>query len=201
MRDKKGVKKKNFLAENYSICWKFIKESKKFIYVIIGIFFAFALIGFFVPVPDYIAKEIMKILEEILRKTEGMSTSELIKFIFFNNVQNSFIAMALGFFLGVFPLLFSAFNGYVLGFVAFLSVNSNGISVLLNLLPHGIFELPAIFIALGLGLRSGMLLFHPNKSKFFKYYLYELVRVFIFVIIPLLIIAAIIEGSLIGLIK
>jgi stage II sporulation protein M len=201
MRNKKMVKKKNFLLKNYSLCWKFIKESRKFIYVITGIFFAFALIGFFVPVPDYLSKEIMKILMEILRKTDGMSTSEIIKFIFFNNVETSFIGMALGIFFGVFPLLFSAFNGYVLGFVAFLSVDSNGISVLLNLLPHGIFELPAIFIALGLGLKSGMLLFQIKKLRTFKYSLFETIRVFIFVIIPLLIIAAIIEGSLIILVK
>jgi len=195
--DRKLMKRNNFLKENYSLCWKFIKESRNFIYIIIGVFFAFALLGFFVPVPDYIAQEIIKFLEEIIRKTEGMSQFELIRFIFFNNIQSSFLGMVLGVFLGIFPLLFSAFNGYVLGFVALMAVNSGGILVLWRLLPHGIFELPAVFIALGLGLRAGTLFFRRDKSKSFRYYFYELARIFIFVIIPLLIIAALIEGSLV----
>jgi stage II sporulation protein M len=195
------MKKDNFISQNYSLCWKFIKESRKFIYIIIAIFFVFAFIGFFVPVPDYISSEIMKLLEELIKKTEGMSTFELIRFIFSNNLLNSFIAMTLGIFVGVFPVLFAIFNGYVLGFVAFLAVNAEGPATLLRLFPHGIFELPAVFIALGLGLRTGLFFINSSSKKIknFKYYLYEIIRVLFFVIIPLLIIAAIIEGSLINL--
>lgn len=195
-RNKKGVKKSNFLKENYSKSWKFIKESRNFIYVITSVFFCFALIGFFIPVPDYIAQEIIKMIQEIVKKTEGLSQLALIKFIFFNNLQSSFFGIILGVFVGIFPLIFAAFNGYVLGFVAVLSVQAGGGEVLWKLLPHGIFELPAIFIALGLGLRTGMLVLTQDKSKSFKDYLYEFVRIFIFVVVPLLIIAAIIEGSL-----
>lgn len=192
---------KNFFATNYSKSWKFIKESRNFIYIITAVFFLFALLGFLVPVPDYIAKEIMKIIEEIIKRTEGMSSSELIRFIFFNNMQSSFLGIVLGVFLGIFPLLFAAFNGYVLGFVALMAVEAGGGGVLWNILPHGIFELPAIFISLGLGLRMGMLVFQNIRRKSFKYYFFELARVFVFVVIPLLIIAAIIEGSLIFLFK
>src|SRR3972149_7634610 len=172
---------KNFFTKNYSLCWKFIKESRKFIYTITAIFIGFALIGFFVPVPDYISQGIIKILEELVKKTEGMSQFELIKFIFFNNIQSSFLGMVLGIFLGVFPLIFSAFNGYILGFVALMAANAGGGRVLWNILPHGIFELPAIFISLGLGLKMGMLIFQHNTLKKFKYYIYELARVFVFV--------------------
>ena len=37
-------------------------------------------------------------------------------------------------------------------------------SDLFRLLPHGIFELPAIFISLGLGLRFGMFIFQKEKE-------------------------------------
>ena len=192
---------KNFFATNYSKSWKFIKESRNFIYIITALFFLFALLGFLVPVPDYIAKEIMKIIEEIIKRTEGMSSSELIRFIFFNNMQSSLLGLILGVFLGIFPLLFAAFNGYVLGFVAIMAVEAGGGIVLWRILPHGVFELPAIFISLGLGLRMGMLFFQNIRRKSFKYYFFELARAFVFVVIPLLIIAAIIEGSLIFLFK
>ena len=138
---------------------------------------------------------------ELIKKTEGLSGFGLIKFIFLNNTQSSFLGMVLGVFLGIFPVIFSAFNGYILGFVAALAVNAGGGGVLWRILPHGIFELPAIFISLGLGLRMGLLIFQHSALKRFKDYLYELIRVFLLVVLPLLILAAIIEGSLITLIK
>ena len=49
----------------------------------------------------------------------------------------------------------------------------------------------------GLGIKFGTFIFKKNKKDAFKEYLINCLRVFIFVIIPLLIIAAIIESSLI----
>ena len=196
---RKQKTKRDFFSRNYSKSWKFIVDSKKFIYSIIAVFFGFALFGFLVPVPDYISQEIMKILEEILRQTEGLSQFELIQFIFFNNLQSSFFGLILGIFLGIFPVMFAAFNGYILGFVADVAVEAGGFGVLWRLLPHGIFELPAVFISLGLGLRFGISVLKITKLKMLKDYFYDLGRVFVFIVIPLLIIAALIEGSLIFL--
>lgn len=196
-KNKKEKEKNRFLSENYLKSWKFIKESRKFIYSIIIVFFCFALIGFFLPVPDSLADEIIKMIEEIVKKTEGMSQFSLIKYIFLNNMQSSFLGLVLGVFFGIFPVLFAAFNGYILGFVALLAVEAGGGEVLWKLLPHGIFELPAVFISLGLGIRIAGLVFHSAKPGFFKDYLWEFARTFIFIVIPLLLIAAIIEGSLI----
>ncbi|MEK6829184.1 MAG: stage II sporulation protein M [Nanoarchaeota archaeon] len=193
--------KTSFLKENYSASLKFIRQSRNFIYAATAVFFGFALIAFFIPVPDYVRQEIIKILEEIIKKTEGMSRFELIRFIFFNNAQSSFLGLILGVFLGIFPLFFAAFNGYVLGFVALMAVEAGGAGVLWRILPHGIFELPAVFISLGFGLRTGMLIFQHGKLKSFKHYFYELARAFIFVVLPLLAIAAIIEGISIFLFK
>jgi stage II sporulation protein M len=188
---------RGFFPRNYSLGWKFIKESKRFIYIIASIFFAFAIIGFFLPVPDYIAQELMKILGDIAKRTEGLSWLELTGFILSNNVQASFLGMIFGVFLGIFPVIFAAFNGYILGFVALMASNESGLGTLLKLLPHGIFELPAVFISLGIGLRMGMLIIHSAKAKSLRYYIKELARVFFLVIAPLLIIAALIEASLI----
>ena len=90
-------------------------------------------------------------------------------------------------------------NGYILGFVSSMSVESAGVASLGKIIPHGIFELPAIFISLGLGLKFGTFAFQKNKAKSFKNYLINSLRVFLLIVIPLLIIAGIIEGTLIFL--
>lgn len=190
-------KNKNFLLEEYRKSWGFIKESKTFIYFIIAIFFAFALFSFFVPPPDFLAKQILEFIEELLKKTQGMGYFELTRFIFFNNVQSSFFGMILGILFGIFPLIAVVSNGYLLGFIASIVVNIEGVSVLWRLFPHGIFELPAIFISLGLGLKIGSFIFQKEKLKSLKIYLKDSLRTFLFIVIPLLIVASIIEGSLI----
>ncbi|MFA4952863.1 MAG: stage II sporulation protein M [Candidatus Pacearchaeota archaeon] len=177
--------------------WNYLKSSKNFIWSVVIIFFIFALIGFFVPAPDILSEKIIEFLKNIIDKTDGMSAVELIVFLFNNNLQASFIGMIFGIFLGIFPVLVAAANGYLVGFVGALSVNENGFSVLLNLLPHGIFELPAVFISLGLGVKIGTFIFQNKKLKYFKNYFWSSLRVFVFIVLPLLIIAAIIEGTLI----
>jgi len=194
------MKKRGFdLKKEYSECWKYIKKSRKFIYAVIGMFFVFAFIGFFVPAPAYIIEQIIKLFEDILAKTEGLSQFQLIKFIFFNNIKSSFFGMVFGIFFGIFPVFVTIANGYVLGFVSEMSVSNAGVSSLLLLFPHGVFELPAIFISLALGLKLGTFAFQKNKQKFFKEDILRILKIFLLVVIPLLIIAAIIEGSFIAL--
>jgi len=192
------VKKNKFsLKKAYKDSWQYIKESKGFIYFIVGIFFIFMLIGFFVPASEEITKIILDFIKKLLEQTSGMSQSELIGFIFLNNLQSSFFGLIFGIVLGIFPVFVAILNGYVLGFVGAMSVKAGGNLVLLKLLPHGVFELPAIFISLGLGLKMGSFIFRKEKGEFFRNCFWNSLRVFLFVVIPLLIIAAIIEGSLI----
>ena len=195
------IRKKNkfSLRKEYKKSWEFIKGSKKFIYLVIMIFFVFALIGFFVPVPDAISEQILKIIFDLIEKTKDMSNFELINFIFFNNLKSSFYGMFLRMFLGIAPVLFSLFNGYLLGFVALMAVNEQGFLSLWRIFPHGIFELPAVFISLGLGMKLGSFIFQRNKAESFKDFLWNSLRVFLLIVLPLLIIAAIIEGTLIAL--
>lgn len=190
--------KKNFdLKREYRESLDYIKETKNFIYIVVAIFLFFVLVGFFLPAPESLAEQIFEFIEGLLEKTSGMSQGDLMSFIFFNNLKSSFFGMVLGLLLGIFPMMSVIINGYVLGFVGSLSVKTNGFLVLWRLLPHGIFELPAIFISLGLGLKLGMFIFQKNRVKSFREYLWNSLRVFLFVVIPLLVVAAIIEGSLI----
>ncbi len=196
-RGKKIQKKKNFSwIEEYKKSWDYIRESKNFIYVIIGIFLLFGIIGFFIPAPESIYIKIIDFIKEILEKTKGMSQSELINFIISNNLKSTFFGIIIGAFFGLFPIISALANGYLLGFVSAISVSNGGILSLWRILPHGVFELPAVFISLGLGLRLGMFIFQKNKLKFFRNNLINSLKVFLLIVIPLLIIAGIIEGTL-----
>jgi stage II sporulation protein M len=193
---KRGKKNEFSIKENYKICWNYIKESKGFIWVVVGIFFVFALLGFFVPVPSDISNQLLKYIQEILGQTSGMNAFRLISFIFFNNARSSFFGLIFGIALGIFPVFVSLFNGYILGFVSRRSVNAEGIFVLWKLFPHGIFELPAVWLSLAMGMKIGASLI-DGKGKF-KENFYASLRVFVSVVIPLLVIAATIEGTLIA---
>jgi len=195
------ARKKNKFSfrKEYKKSWNYLKESRNFIYSIIVVFFVFGLIGFFVQPPQFISEQILKIIEQLLEKTQGMSQVELINFIFFNNLKSSFYGMILGVFLGIFPVILAVFNGYLLGFVANISVSEGGVFSLWRIFPHGIFELPAVFISLGLGLKFGSFIFQKNKSESFRKFLLNSLRIFLFIVLPLLIIAAIIEGTFIAI--
>ena len=195
----KKKKQKFSLKKEYQKSWNYLKESKKFIWIVIWIFIASALIGFFIPAPEIISQKIFEFIKEILLKTDGMSQSQLISFIFLNNVQSSFYGMIFGVFIGIFPIIFIAVNGYLLGFVANLAIQEGGLFSLWRIFPHGIFELPAVFISFALGLRIGVSIFNRKKFRKFNENFISCLKVFVLIIIPLLIIAAIIEGTLIFL--
>jgi stage II sporulation protein M len=196
----KKDKIKNFFKENYSKSWEYIKESKKFIWAVVIIFFVSVIIGFLFQ-PPIVTNAILDYIKNILTKTEGMSSSKMIGFIFTNNLQSGFMGILYGFFLGIFPVLATFVNGYVVGYVSSYAISSSGVGSLLTLLPHGIFELPAIFISFGMGIKFGTFIFYKKKIEHFGKFFMNSLRVFVFVVIPLLIIAAIIEGSLIFILK
>ena len=190
-------KKENFCKRNYRACWNFLKESKNYVWFAVLIFLLFTIIGFVFPM--FFQDKIFALLEELALKFEGLGVLETMGFIFLNNLRASFFAILLGLTFGIFPFLTGVINGYILGVVARHSVAQEGILVLWRLLPHGIFELPAVLISIGFGLKIGMGIFKERKDswKSLKRNLKESFRFFIFVILPLLLIAGIIEGLLI----
>jgi len=186
--------KKDYLANQYSKCWKFLEEARWYIVFALGLFCLTFLIGFIYPM--FFRMEILAFIESIIEMLDGKGTIELIWIIFFNNVKASFMAIVLGIGIGIFPLITLVTNGYLLGFVSRETSNIGGISILWQLAPHGIFELPAIILSIGIGLKIGINVF--EKKGNLKYNILEGLRFFAFVIFPLLLIAGIVEGLLIG---
>lgn len=185
------------LKEEYEKSWNYIKECKNYIFFAIGIFVFFALISFIFPVPEIIKQKLIDLIKEINEETKNLSYFGLISYIFVNNFMSSFLSMSLGIVFGIFPLMSSILNGYLVGFVSSSAVSETSFFILWRLLPHGIFELPAIFISLGMGFKLGSVLFYKNRKKKFVEILKNSLKTFFLVIFPLLIIAASIEGTLI----
>lgn len=194
MTKKKGS---NNLLNLYKESFRFIWDARRFFYFILGIFAFSVLLGYFVLPSEQIYNQILDYIQELIEMTQGKSLFELISFIFFNNLKSSFFGMLFGIIFGIFPIFSTFVNGYFLGFVSNLTIKENSFLILWRLLPHGVFELPAIFISLTLGLKLGSFLFQKEKLESLRDYFKKSLMAFFLIVLPLLVIAAIIEGILI----
>jgi stage II sporulation protein M len=120
--------------------------------------------------------------------------------IFWNNLQAALVFIILGSVFGIMPFLGLLLNGMLIGVVLSL-VGDTAISSLMvfavGVLPHGIFEIPAILIAGGFGLKLGTVWLKPiagmKRWESFKYTWAEILDIIVFVVM-LLVVAALIEG-------
>jgi len=126
---------------------------------------------------------------------EKLSLLERIMLIFLNNSFKAILNILLGPILGIYPLVFILLNGFILGYTFALAVSKTSLlTALLAVIPHGIFELPAMIICNALGFRLACkavksIIKKDGLREEFK----KSVKVFIYLIMPMLFIAAIIE--------
>jgi stage II sporulation protein M len=130
----------------------------------------------------------------------GLSKLQLAAAIFLNNALKTLLAILLGSLFGVIPAVILLANGIALGVVFSLSAESRGPWLsLLSILPHGILELPAVFLGTSIGLMIGS---HAVKGLFgraettVRGELVRGLRFFCTVILPLLLVAALVEAFL-----
>ena len=202
MKNKRLRKKENYsLFQEYKETWEFLKESKYYLLSVILVFCTFFAIGFLVPIPDLIINMIKEWVSQVLKETEGLGFFGMWWFIFSNNLSIAFLAIFLGLFFGLFPALSLAFNAYFVGAVTSMVVEKTNITEVWRLLPHGIFELPAIFISFAVGIKIGTFMFYKDSWGKMKEYLINGFNVLVYFVLPLLIIAAVIEAGLIVFLK
>lgn len=190
--------KKESLGKHYSLAWNYIKESKNYILLIIVLFLWSCLIAFYFQ-PTVIVDLIQKFIEQLMEKTQGLGFKELLFFILDNNFKSSFFGLFFGIFLGIFSIITTILNGYLIGFVLQRAIDIEGPLIILRLLPHGVFELPAVILSLGLGVKLGFSIFSKEPWDKFVHNLKNSIAIFLLIVLPLLIIAAIIESALIFL--
>ena len=127
----------------------------------------------------------------------GLPKLQLAAAIFVNNTIKTLAVILLGTLLGVIPAFFLVVNGAALGVVWSLSSETRGVWVsVLSLLPHGILELPAVFLGTAIGIMIGTSiarkLFAKSANKI-GIEVGQALKFFATVIVPLLLVAALVE--------
>jgi stage II sporulation protein M len=123
---------------------------------------------------------------------------EVLMVIFLNNTSKTLISILAGFFFGIFPVIFVALNGYIIGIFVFSKGGEIGIEkVIATLIPHGILEIPGIILGSAYGLWLGNLFYryvvkNERDIDLIKAIRYSLKK-FVKIVVPLLFIAAIVE--------
>ncbi len=171
-----------------------VKDIRTYLLTIFAFFAAGTIVGFLRPMhfPDS-----FRYLTEIADFLKNSSIPTIVIFLFIKNALASFLALWAGSLMGGFPLFAAAQNGYLMG--AVLSLQADPLLSFLNILPHGIFELPAFFLACAIGLWRGFWIFRKNKEESYQERAQKGYFIFLRLVLPFLVIAAVIEGVRIGL--
>jgi stage II sporulation protein M len=152
--------------------------------------------------------QIMQMFEETELLKPGTSSPELALGLFINNTRASLLIALTGFipiFLPALSILF--FNGAIMGVLfAFMSTHGVEVSIfsmlMTGIVPHGVFEIPAVVLsgAIAFYLSLGIFRKLNDRQYSFKTCVLNAGKTFLFVVVPLLIIAAIVEAFITPLI-
>ena len=193
-----------FIKENYIKVWKFLKENLGKTVLICTIIFIICAISGIIFGINY-SEETKEILMEFLNSNEKLFSEEG-ALSAFGLIKNNTTACAMSIILGIIPFIFLtllslALNGFMIGIVLGFGKAATGASIIktfvFGILPHGIFEIPALIISMSMGiclcLNLSMKVFGRGKEKISKILL-EYIRLFISVILPMILLAGVIEA-------
>lgn len=150
-----------FSRQGLLMTWREIRPY--FIFSII-LFFAGVVIGGTPNAPQEFLEQQLKGIEAIARDIDKSSNPEFTAFyrITLNNVFNVIMVMGLGLIAGIMPIVMLVSNGMIMGYLLneYATKGENVfMMVVKGILPHGIFELSAVFLACAFGMRFGVTLF------------------------------------------
>lgn len=175
---------------------KMRKKQKNSILLMGVLFLASAFWGYrFALASPYDALAVLQDVLQGFSFAKKFSLWELFVFIFLNNAVKALLVLLLGFFFGIVPIFFIFTNGQLVGLLLGIAqLNGEGTLALLGLLPHGIFEIPALVISAGYGLWLGGCFFRliVHKEPFSPQLKFALKKYWQ-VVVPLLLVAAVIE--------
>lgn len=138
-------------------------------------------------VPETLLSELQPLAEALV----SLGGWKLAAVIFLNNSVKILGSIVLGTLFGIFPILSLLANGYLLGIIA----QYHGPTVfLVGILPHGIFEIPALLLGAGAGIHLGWVALRRRSEL--KDETSIALGMFVRIIIPLLLIATLIETFL-----
>jgi len=170
-----------------------------YIRILAVIFAASFLAGTVAPVP--LQKEATEAFKFIADEFQRHSGGALFFYILTHDLVASILFLFTGLFFGILPILAIGANGFLLG-VLYRQV-AEGIGywkAAWKVLPHGVFEIPALLIAASYGLWLGVMVVRRMRGKEstpLRSHIGHASRQYLAVVFPLLIVAAAVETALI----
>ncbi len=137
----------------------YLKSIRIYIILAWALFFLTAFMGYFTAemAPEEAASWTKEL--EMLKWIMDLPPLLIMMIIFLKNLLACAMAVLLGVGLGLVPLLVAITNGFLLGIVSYGAIQKAGVLYLMaGILPHGIIELPTVFLCIAIGLRLGYLL-------------------------------------------
>lgn len=172
------------------------KSVKPYIFAMTSVFIAGGILGYLSAevYPDQ-ASQVIKQTSETFGFLKNFNSFFIFLFIFLNNSVKAFLSLVFGFFFGIVPILFIFGNGELVGIVISVVAREAGLKeIAFGLVPHGIFEVPAVIIAAGYGLWLGHRFYKRLRHKEpFKGAFKIAIKGYFKIVLPLLLIAALVE--------
>lgn len=139
---------------------------KWWIIISVGLFGIGMAGGLAVPVgAASIFSEELLYLEELAKLLEPFKASTA-AFIFFKNVSAVLVSLIFSPLLCLLPILALTLNGFLLSFISVAVIKENSLGLLVaGILPHGIFEIPALIIGEAAALSFGAMIIIAIFSK------------------------------------
>jgi stage II sporulation protein M len=185
----------------YKGMWDYIWDSRVFVLVALAIFLASVLLGSLITViAPSVSDSFIQAYQNSSSTVGDPSNPDvgLLWGIFSRNALLEGLSIYTGPVLGLLPMFMAFANGLLFGVVVMaVTLKAGVLPVVVSLAPHGIIELPTMFLAMGMGLRLAWDLVmkaidRPRRMS----YLRELAlssEVYFTVVLPLCVLAAVVE--------
>jgi uncharacterized membrane protein SpoIIM required for sporulation len=130
----------------------------------------------------------------LVGKFSGKGGADFIFTLFLHNLVATYITMCLLTWWGLVPMVTAIANGLILGWLVVTATGPSLVDAAVMLVPHGVFEWPAMMITWGVGLwRGAGYRFSADPGTYFQRWKRSN-QVFFLIVLPLLLLAAIVEG-------
>jgi stage II sporulation protein M len=166
--------------------------------ILLALFSAAFLGGISAPPP--VARQVTDALQAVGDQYRDLAGGTLFFYILLHNVTASLLLLASGLLYGIIPLLAVGSNGFVLGVLYHEGAAALGYAnAALKVVPHGIFEIPALLFTASYGLWLGIMAFRRVRGREeapLRVQLNHAFERYFAVVFPLLVMAAAIETFL-----
>ncbi len=127
-------------------------------------------------------------------KFEGKHGAGFILALFLHNLVATYITMCTITVWGLVPMVTAMANGLILGWIVVTAISASLVDAAALLVPHGLFEWPAMMIAWGVGLWRGAGYRFSTVPGTYAQRWRKSNQLFFLIVFPLLLAAAIVEG-------